>query len=700
STVIAYDPFLSIDEIEQRLLMEFLIKLSVLNRQRPLTFDFNTLCSSTGLDYKNGKYVAHPTPEVVKKELGKISINASYLDKTLVQKNSFLVAWIILFTFVIQVLDGNYSSTKQVNSIQQLLAYCLITGTEVDIREIIYSDLVTKQLRYSFISKPFKVFNIRRQQVEETYHVTFDESMEAIRFTNTSMEEIGIDDSSRYPPDEFLHEDDPSRQYQDDKGIFIYQEQYTRKLLKKYKNSDTSSVKTPMVPPNNLGPDLAGKLVNETSYKGMIGSLMYLTATRPDIQFSTVLCARYQSNPKESHLTDVKRILSGKLVCWSAKKQQLVAMSSADAEYVAAAGYCASILWMKIQLSDYDIYYKMVLDGNYSSTKQVNSIQQLLAYCIITGTEVDIREIIYSDLVTKQLMSPLPFFRKKKKVKSQTMTPTLPKSHVPEASEALPQKRKKPMSKKAPKESKATSTPKPTEGFEKSYPVSSGTVPDPQDTERNIQLAGTGLPFTSLEEGTRKSLPLPEGTLIDPKDSVGNKQPIDTGLPSTTFNKGTTKTTKKKKVKSQTMTPTLPKSHGPEASEALPQKRKKPMSKKAPKESKATSTPKPTEGSEKSYPVSSGTVPDPQDTERNIQLAGTGLPFTSLEEGTRKSLPLSEGTLIDPKDSVGNKQPGLPSTTFNKGTTKTTSRFEGPLGDKTQGETKHPLIITNQPHCC
>ncbi|GKA79356.1 retrovirus-related pol polyprotein from transposon TNT 1-94, partial [Tanacetum coccineum] len=73
-----------------------------------------------------------------------------------------------------------------------------------------------------------------------------------------------------------------------------------------------SSVKTPMVPSNNLGPDLAGKPVNEASSRGMIGSLMYLTATRPDIQFSTVLCARYQSNPKESHLTVVKRILRKK----------------------------------------------------------------------------------------------------------------------------------------------------------------------------------------------------------------------------------------------------------------------------------------------------------------------------------------------------------------------------------------------------
>ncbi|GKD93684.1 hypothetical protein Tco_1373521, partial [Tanacetum coccineum] len=136
----------------------------------------------------------------------------------------------------------------------------------------------------------------------------------------------------------------------------------------------------------------------------MIGSLMYLTTSRPDIQFSTCLYARYQANPKESYLIVVKRIfrylkgtpslglwypkcsgfdlkgysdsdyagcnmdrkstlgvcqlLGGKLVYWSAKKQQFVAMSSAKAEYVAAAGCCANILWMKSQLIDYGIIYE------------------------------------------------------------------------------------------------------------------------------------------------------------------------------------------------------------------------------------------------------------------------------------------------------------------------------------------------------
>ncbi|GJT47016.1 hypothetical protein Tco_0955731 [Tanacetum coccineum] len=156
SITVAYDLFPSTDETEQCPLREFLIKFLVLNGKRPLTLDFNTFCSSTGLDYNNGKYVAHPTPEAVKKELGKIAINPSYLDKTPVLKNSFPVAWRILFTFVIQVLGGNYSSTEQVNSIQQLLAYCLIIGTEVDIREIIYSDLKDSVSPLPLAAKPKK----------------------------------------------------------------------------------------------------------------------------------------------------------------------------------------------------------------------------------------------------------------------------------------------------------------------------------------------------------------------------------------------------------------------------------------------------------------------------------------------------------------------------------------------------------------
>ncbi|GJR13513.1 hypothetical protein Tco_0796165 [Tanacetum coccineum] len=69
STADAFDPFPSTDEPEKCPFREFLIKFSDLNGQRPLTLDFKTFCSTTGLDYNNDKYVGHPTPEVMKKEL-------------------------------------------------------------------------------------------------------------------------------------------------------------------------------------------------------------------------------------------------------------------------------------------------------------------------------------------------------------------------------------------------------------------------------------------------------------------------------------------------------------------------------------------------------------------------------------------------------------------------------------------------------
>ncbi|GJZ05102.1 hypothetical protein Tco_0538377 [Tanacetum coccineum] len=84
-------------------------------------------------------------------------------------------------------------------------------------------------LGYSLLSKAFIVFNTRRQQFEETYHITFDKSMEAIRFSNTSsVDEIRINDSSKYPPDDFNQQDYPSRHYQIDSNISYYIIPYNR----------------------------------------------------------------------------------------------------------------------------------------------------------------------------------------------------------------------------------------------------------------------------------------------------------------------------------------------------------------------------------------------------------------------------------------------------------------------------------------
>ncbi|KAJ9556900.1 hypothetical protein OSB04_011514 [Centaurea solstitialis] len=188
---------------------------------------------------------------------------------------------------------------------------------------------------------------------------------------------------------------------QSEKGIFINQGKYVHEMLKKFDLTSCTPMKTPMAPPLTLDKDSKGKSVDVTLYRGMIGSLLYLTASRPDIMYSTCLCARYQAEPKESHLTAVKRIfrylkgtpnlglwyskdsgfdltaysdsdfagckidrksttggchlLGGKLVSWTSKKQNSVSTSTAEAEYVAAGICCAQVLWLRNQLQDYDI---------------------------------------------------------------------------------------------------------------------------------------------------------------------------------------------------------------------------------------------------------------------------------------------------------------------------------------------------------
>ncbi|GJY59197.1 retrovirus-related pol polyprotein from transposon TNT 1-94 [Tanacetum coccineum] len=111
STAIAYDLNPPVDDFVDHLLKEYLIKFLVTNG-KSFTLDYKTFYSSTVLDYNNGKYVTHLSAEAVKIELGKIANHASYLHKTHIPKNSFPMAWRILFTFVILVLDENYSSTE------------------------------------------------------------------------------------------------------------------------------------------------------------------------------------------------------------------------------------------------------------------------------------------------------------------------------------------------------------------------------------------------------------------------------------------------------------------------------------------------------------------------------------------------------------------------------------------------------------
>ncbi|KAI3700031.1 hypothetical protein L2E82_44644 [Cichorium intybus] len=182
-------------------------------------------------------------------------------------------------------------------------------------------------------------------------------------------------------------------------GIFINQENYVKNLLTRFSLEKSNTAKIPIAFGYKLDADLNGKPVDQKKYRGMIGSLLYLTASRPDIMFSTCVCARYQANPMESHAIAVKRIfkylkgtpslglwypansdfqhnaftdsvyggcrldrkstcgscqfLGGRLVSWTSKKQSCVSTSTAEAEYVAAASCCSQVMWMQTQLRDY-----------------------------------------------------------------------------------------------------------------------------------------------------------------------------------------------------------------------------------------------------------------------------------------------------------------------------------------------------------
>ena len=96
---------------------------------------------------------------------------------------------------------------------------------------------------------------------------------------------------------------------QTNEGIFINQAKYTKELLKKFGMDTASTHDTPMHIKTKLEKEEDKPNVDSKLYRGMIGSLLYLTASRPDIMFSVCLCARFQSSPKESHLIAVKRIL-------------------------------------------------------------------------------------------------------------------------------------------------------------------------------------------------------------------------------------------------------------------------------------------------------------------------------------------------------------------------------------------------------
>ncbi|GKC91655.1 retrovirus-related pol polyprotein from transposon TNT 1-94 [Tanacetum coccineum] len=162
-------------------------------------------------------------------------------------------------------------------------------------------------------------------------------------------------------PDGFVDPNHPDKVYclkkihQSSRGIFINQAKYAQEILKKHGMTSCDSIGTPMAT-QPLYADLSGTTVDQTKYRSMVGSLIYLTTSRPDIVHATCYCACYQARPSEKHLKEVVLIhakntsegiqfLGGdKLVSWSSKKQYCTFMSTVEAEHVSLSALCSSPL--------------------------------------------------------------------------------------------------------------------------------------------------------------------------------------------------------------------------------------------------------------------------------------------------------------------------------------------------------------------
>jgi hypothetical protein len=185
---------------------------------------------------------------------------------------------------------------------------------------------------------------------------------------------------------------------QEDKGIFITQEGYAKEVLKKFKMDDANPVGTPMECGSKLSKHENGEIVDPTLYKSLVGSLRYLTSTRPDILYAVGVVSRYMEAPTTTHFKAAKRILryikgttnfglhyyssnnyeiigysdsdwSGDLddrkgttgfvffmgdtaFTWMSKKQPIVTLSTCEAEYVAATSCVCHAVWLRNLLKE------------------------------------------------------------------------------------------------------------------------------------------------------------------------------------------------------------------------------------------------------------------------------------------------------------------------------------------------------------
>ena len=205
--------------------------------------------------------------------------------------------------------------------------------------------------------------------------------------------------------------------YQSKDGIFFNQEKYAHEVLKKYRMGNCKSAPTPLVQNMKLSKEDGAEKIDASLYRSLIGSLLYLTASRPDLMYSASLLSRFMQSPSKTHFIAAKRVLrylrgtmqlgiwykpneNGSLLgyvdsdwagnlddmksttgyafslgsgmfSWNSKKQEIVAQSTAEAEYVAAAAVANQAIWLRKILKDLGVQQQEASEINCDSKSAI-----------------------------------------------------------------------------------------------------------------------------------------------------------------------------------------------------------------------------------------------------------------------------------------------------------------------------------------
>jgi hypothetical protein len=207
-------------------------------------------------------------------------------------------------------------------------------------------------------------------------------------------------------------------------GLFLSQEKYLREILKRFQMEYSTPVSTPMVIGCKLRKDDDSPNVDQSSYRSMIGSLLYITTSHPDIMHVVVMVGRYHFAPKQSHLITIKRIfkyfkgtmnyglwypknhnfqlsvylnvdwakcmderksrsggaffLGESLVAWLSKKQGSISLLTTEVEYIATTTCCTQVLWMIQTLADFEVNYTALIPIHCDNTSAISVSKNLV----------------------------------------------------------------------------------------------------------------------------------------------------------------------------------------------------------------------------------------------------------------------------------------------------------------------------------